>query len=80
MASSEDTDTKTDVEETPRVLGLSSWINSHIVSLSIVLIVVGVGMAIVGSFIADTDEPNFSPSGETNSALQPRWINGRWKV
>jgi hypothetical protein len=47
MASTEDTGTKTDVEETPRVLGLFSWINDHIALLSFVLIVVGVGIAII---------------------------------
>ncbi len=41
-----------------------SWINGHIGLISMVLVVVGVAIGIVGSMIADTDEPNFSPSGE----------------
>lgn len=67
MASTEDADTRTDVEETPRVLGLFSWINDDIGLLSIVLIVAGVGRAIVGGFIADTDEPKPVDRGDTTS-------------
>jgi hypothetical protein len=44
MASSEVTDTKIDVEETPQVLGFFSWIPDHFGLLSTVLIVVGVGI------------------------------------
>jgi predicted RND superfamily exporter protein len=47
-----------------RVRPLFSWINGHILLLSIVLVVVGVALGVGGTLIADTDEPNFSPSGE----------------
>jgi len=47
-----------------RASRLFGWINRHILVLSIVVVLGGVGIAIVGSIIADTDEPNFSPSGE----------------
>jgi len=47
-----------------RTSGLFGWINRHIWALSIVLVVAAVAAGIVGTLIADTDEPNFSPSGE----------------
>jgi predicted RND superfamily exporter protein len=66
MASTEGIDTRAEIEDEgkKRVLPLFSWINDHIGVISIVLVVVGVGIGILGSLIADTDEPNFSPSGE----------------
>ncbi len=63
--STEGVDTGIQVDDEPdRVFGMFSWINGHIGLISSVLVVVGVGIGIVGSLIADTDEPNFSPSGE----------------
>jgi predicted RND superfamily exporter protein len=47
-----------------KVRPIFSWINHHIGVLSIVLVVLAVVGGVVGSLIADTDEPNFSPSGE----------------
>ena len=47
-----------------RVSGVFGWINRHIGVLSLVLVLAAVGFAIVGSLVADTDEPNFSPAGE----------------
>jgi predicted RND superfamily exporter protein len=47
-----------------RVRSIFGWIDSHIGLLSVVLIVAAVVFGIVGTLIADTDEPNFSPSGE----------------
>jgi predicted RND superfamily exporter protein len=47
-----------------RVSGLFDWINRHIGVLSIVLVLAAAGLAIVGSLVVDTDEPNFSPAGE----------------
>ena len=41
-----------------------AWVNIHIGVVSIVLVVAAVVFGIVRSLIADTDEPNFSPSGE----------------
>ena len=51
-------------DDPSRVRPLFSWINRHPCLLSSVLIVVAVVLAIGGGVIADTDEPNFSPSGE----------------
>jgi predicted RND superfamily exporter protein len=47
-----------------RVRPIFAWINGHIGVLSIVLVVTAVVFGVVGALIADTDEPNFSPSGE----------------
>ena len=47
-----------------RTSGLFNWINRHILGLSVVLIVGAIALAVAGYTIADTDEPNFSPSGE----------------
>jgi hypothetical protein len=41
-----------------------AWVNIHIGVVSIVFVVAAVVFGIVRSLIADTDEPNFSPSGE----------------
>ncbi len=54
----------TDQDGSSRVSRLFSFINRHIGVLSLVLVLSAVGFAIVGGFVADTDEPNFSPSGE----------------
>ena len=51
-------------DERSRVRPVFSWINGHIGLLSILLIVAGFALGIGGTLIADTDEPNFSPSGE----------------
>jgi predicted RND superfamily exporter protein len=67
MASHDD-DSDRDTEDTAadrsRVRPIFSWIDRHLVVLSIVLVVAAVAFGIVGTLIADTDEPNFSPSGE----------------
>ena len=54
----------TDDDGASRTSGLFGWINRHIGVLSIVLVLGAVGFAIAGFLVADTDEPNFSPSGE----------------
>jgi len=59
-----ETTTIKDGTEPSKVRPIFLWINSHIGILSIVLVVLAVVGGIVGSLIADTDEPNFSPSGE----------------
>jgi len=59
-----ETTTIKDGTEPSKVRPIFSWINNHIGILSIVLVVLAVVGGIVGSLIADTDEPNFSPSGE----------------
>jgi|GEM_PF-2869789 len=66
MSSTEHIDTEPQIEDeaNKRVLPLFSWINDHIVVISIVLVIGGVVLGVVGSLIADTDEPNFSPAGE----------------
>ena len=51
-------------EPESRVSGLFGWINRHIGVLSIVLVLAASGLAMVGSLVVDTDEPNFSPAGE----------------
>jgi hypothetical protein len=50
--------------EPSRVRPIFLWINGHIGLLSIVLVLAGVAFGIGGTIIADTDEPNFGPSGE----------------
>jgi predicted RND superfamily exporter protein len=47
-----------------RTSSLFGWINRHFWALAIVLVLGAVGFALVGSLVTDTDEPNFSPSGE----------------
>ena len=59
-----ETTTIKDGTEPSKVRPIFSWINNHIGILSIVLVVLAVVGGVVGSLIADTDEPNFSPSGE----------------
>jgi predicted RND superfamily exporter protein len=59
-----ETTTIKDGTEPSKARPIFSWINNHIGILSIVLVVLAVVGGIVGSLIADTDEPNFSPSGE----------------
>jgi hypothetical protein len=41
-----------------------AWITRHIGVVSIVLVLAKVVFGIVATLIADTDEPNFGPSGE----------------
>ena len=56
--------TMNDNSDHSKVRTMFAWINRHIGVLSIVLVLAAVVLGIVGSLIADTDEPNFSPSGE----------------
>ena len=56
--------TMNDNSDHSKVRTMFAWINRHIGVLSIVLVLAAVVFGIVGSVISDTDEPNFSPSGE----------------
>jgi len=56
--------TRVETTRGSKVYPIFSWINRHIALTTIILVVVGVASGIIGTLIADTDEPNFGPSGE----------------
>ena len=51
-------------EQAKRGYAVFEWLNDHIRSVSIVLVVVALGLGFLGPIVADEGEPNFSPGGE----------------
>ncbi len=56
--------------EHKRAYRVYGWISSHLSVVAVAALLIAIGLGVVGSLVANTDEPSFDPGGEIYTAFE----------